>query len=221
MTCIVGLVDDDVTYLGGDAAASRDGGWTQTIIANPKIFTIGNGEFLLGVAGLPRLAQLMQYAFYPPAHDERLMTPTQYMVTAFVDAMRQAVWAGGIEIVHSGQEVVNGHLLIAYRGGLFVVDEAFDIEEAAAPFHAIGSGAQAALGALYATQGRDSFERVTCALDAAEHINTTVRRPFRVLCHYQRRRIVEVIDYTVDECYPVGDVAASETGTGDAAAPAA
>lgn len=125
-----------------------------------------------------------------------------------------------MKISDRGQDGVNGGLLIAYQSRLFVVDGRFDILEAAAPFHAVGSGAPAALGALYATQGRDPFDRVMCALDAAEAINTTVRRPFRVLCQRRRQRtfVVEVLDYSysVEEC---PDEEAGESG--DASAPAA
>lgn len=204
VTCIVGLVhNDELTYMGGDAAASPPGGGSQTIIAQPKVFTVSNGDFLVGITGQPRLAQLMQFAFTPPEHEFGMST-AEYMATNFVDAMRRTVEKGGMEMSDHGQEVVDGGLLVAYRCRLFVVGNRFEILEAAAPFHAVGSGTRAALGALYATQGRDPFERVCAALDAAEFINTTVRRPFRVLCQqqHQQRRVVEVVDYTysVEEC---------------------
>jgi hypothetical protein len=212
MTCIVGLVyNDELTFMGADAALSLPGGTTQTILAEPKIFTIGNGDFLVGITGEWRLGQIMQYSFTPPPHNERAMSATEYMVTTFVDAMRRTVEKGGSSISVQGHERVGGSLLIAYRGRLFVVSRIFDIVEADAPFHAVGSGAQAALGALYATQGRDPSERIMNALDAAEYINTTVRRPFRILCQHQRSRIIEVVDYSVEECHvsAAGDTSSS------------
>jgi hypothetical protein len=135
----------------------------------------------------------------------RRMSVNTYMVTAFIDALRKAIQDGGLMRYEQGQEEVrNGRLLIAYRGCLFAVGGRLDIEEAAAPYHAIGSGAPAALGALYASDGRDPFERVLCALEAAERINTTVRRPFTILCQrrHQHELTIEVLEYsyTVQLC---------------------
>lgn len=225
MTCIVGLiVNDTLTFMGGDAAASAPGGWSQTIIADPKVFAIGDGEFLVGVAGQPRLAQLMEHAFVPPPYDEQEMSVTKYMVTTFVREMRRVVQAGGIEIPVGGQEGVGGHLLIAFRGRLFEVDSRYDIGKADAPFHAIGSGALAALGALHATRGLEMspYERVLSALDAAERINTTVRGPFRILCQRPQSRLLEVVEYsyTVDEC-PRDNQHSSESDSGTSTQPAA
>ncbi len=47
-------------------------------------------------------------------------------------------------------------------------------------FMAIGSGAQIALGSLYSTIELPPQERVLKALEAAEHLCVSVRRPFDV-----------------------------------------
>jgi hypothetical protein len=201
MTCIVGLVHDDgLIYMGADRAATSPGGSFQTIIADRKVFAVGDDQFVIGISGVPRLGQLMEHAFTPPPHDERVSV-SQYMVTTFIDAMRRTLQGSGFTgHAPDGREVVAGSsLLIGYRGCLFVVEGHYNIQEAHDHFHAIGSGAQVARGALYATQGKvkDPFERLLQALLAAERFKTGVRQPFNLVCQQKGQKPIEVIEYSI------------------------
>jgi ATP-dependent protease HslVU (ClpYQ) peptidase subunit len=173
MTCIVGLVDDDgMVYMGGDSAATL--GNDLRLMAGGKVSRVG--EFLIGITGSVRTAQIMRHALRPPPITDDL---DAYMATAFVDALRECFKAAGFARREQEQERAGAAtLLVGVRGRLYLVCTDYGIVRAQEPFAAIGCGDMPALGALYATAGRHPGERVGLALAAAEHFNIGVRRPF-------------------------------------------
>jgi ATP-dependent protease HslVU (ClpYQ) peptidase subunit len=183
MTCIAGLVHEDCIYLGGDSATSV--GTSVTIKANTKVFS--NGPFVIGVAGAPRVGQLLRFTFTPPAPDTaddsvEELDPYEFMVTTFINAVRATLKEGGFLRRELEQEFIGGSsLLVGYHGALYRVDSNFGITMAQDDFDAIGSGAQAARGALHASQGKDPLTRMRLALEAADHFTVSVRCPFTIL----------------------------------------
>jgi ATP-dependent protease HslVU (ClpYQ) peptidase subunit len=182
MTCIAGLVDGDNIYLGGDSATSH--GRSITIKANAKVFSVG--PFVIGVAGNPRVGQLLQWAFTPPLPTSADTNPYEYMVTDFVDALRSTFRSRGVAARAHEQESIGidrtaSGILVGYCGCLFKIGPAYDVNVASDPLDAIGSGADAARGALYASQGKDPLTRIRLALEAADHFTSSVRCPFTIL----------------------------------------
>jgi hypothetical protein len=183
MTCIAGLVDGDNIYLGGDSATSGSASFV-TIKANAKVFSIG--PFVVGAAGNPRVGQLLQCAFAPPMPMSADANPYEFLVTDFVDALRATLKAGGVAERTNEQEFIGtgdatSSILVGYRGCLFQIGSAYTVTVARDGFDAIGSGAQAARGALHATQGKDPLTRMRLALEAADHFTDSVRCPFTIL----------------------------------------
>lgn len=175
MTCIVGLVDSGQVWLGGDSAAS--GGYSLTVRADPKVFTIG--AFVMGFTTSFRMGQLLRYQFTPPLHDPAKDTFT-YMVADFVEGVRTCLKNGGYTRVESNVER-GGQFLVGYQGRLFTVESDFQIGESLAGYDAVGSGQDLALGALYATSASPPAERIQIALQAASEFNSAVRGPFTVV----------------------------------------
>ena len=60
MTCIVGLIDNGVAYIGGERGASTDA--TIMSIAEPKVWK--HGEYLFGYYGT-FMGERLKYNFYP------------------------------------------------------------------------------------------------------------------------------------------------------------
>ncbi len=176
MTCIVGLVDHGTVYMGCDSAGTNNQG-DQMIRTNHKLFRVG--AFLMGCSGSPRMSQLVQYRFQPPAPDagEDVM---HYLVCGFIDALRTCLTDGGHAWNNTGHESNDGNLLIGYRGHLYHVQSDYQVGERVNGFDAIGSGMAPALGALFATAGVEPRERIRLALMAAEALNDAVRRPFHI-----------------------------------------
>lgn len=177
MTCIAGLVHEGVVYIGGDSATTTQRP-SVVIKVNHKVFCVG--PFVIGVSGQPRVGQLLRFAFMPPPQNPADPDPYRYMVTTFVDAVRQTLKAGGLAQRKNEQEVIESSLLVGYRGCLFQVSEDYGITVARDHFDAIGSGAEAARGALHASVGKGPLTRMRVALEAAEQFGTGVRCPFTI-----------------------------------------
>ena len=172
MTCIAGIATGGAVYLAGDSAGVA--GWDLVIRADQKVFR--NGDFVMGFTSSFRMGQLLRYAFQPPKHDPSVDV-YQYMVTTFVDAVRDCLIAGGVARKESEQES-GGTFLVGYQGRLFSIHEDYQVRESECGFDAVGCGAQVALGALYAASHLEPIDRLKLALDAAEAFSVGVRAPF-------------------------------------------
>jgi ATP-dependent protease HslVU (ClpYQ) peptidase subunit len=174
MTCIVGIAEGGRVYIGGDSAGVS--GWDLTVRGDSKVFR--NGDVVMGFTSSFRMGQLLRYKFVPPTHDAAHGVE-QYMVTAFVDAVRDCLKAGGYAKRENDAES-GGVFLVGYRGHLFAIQADYQVANSADGYTAVGCGDQIARGALYATAGRPPMERVMVALEAAERCSAGVRAPFVV-----------------------------------------
>lgn len=174
MTCIVGLVDGDRVWMGGDSAGVS--GLDITVRADTKVFR--NGELLIGFTNSFRMGQLLAHRLVPPPRQagQELF---RYMVIDFVDAVRQVLKDGGY--AHKSNEVeTGGNFLVATEGRLFAIQSDYQVGEAMRGYHAIGCGADYALGSLASTAGLSAEERVRRALECAELFSGGVRAPFTI-----------------------------------------
>jgi ATP-dependent protease HslVU (ClpYQ) peptidase subunit len=175
MTCIVGLVEKDAVYIGGDSAGV--GGLDITVRAQSKVFQ--NGPFLMGYTSSFRMGQLLQYAFDPPVR-----TVSQdvygYMVTTFADAVRECLKGGGYARKDNDVEA-GGTFLVAYEGRLFTIEDDYQVYETADGFNAVGCGADYALGSMHVTGYMNPEGRIRMALETSAHFSAGVRGPFTVL----------------------------------------
>lgn len=175
MTCIVGIVDKGRVYIGGDSAGV--GGWSMAVRVDQKVFE--NSGFLFGFCGSFRMGQLLQHAFIPPPMPEG-KDLTAYMVTDFIDAVRDCFLQGGFAERRKEVET-GGFFLVGTRGRLFQIESDYQVGERANGWDAIGCGEDIALGVLHATQGRAPTKRIQAALDAAVEYSAGVRGPFHIL----------------------------------------
>jgi ATP-dependent protease HslVU (ClpYQ) peptidase subunit len=174
MTCIVGLIDGNRVWLGGDSAGVA--GLDITVRADPKVFP--NGPFLIGFTSSFRMGQLLAYRLKTPARPPE-MDIFRFMVMDFVDEVRNCLKDGGYaqrtNDVESG-----GSFLVGYHGRLFSIQSDYQVCEAIRGYHAIGCGADYALGSLASTVGQPAEQRVRKALECAEQFNGGVRAPFLI-----------------------------------------
>lgn len=175
MTCVVGLVEDSVVWMGADSNAGRE---DTEIRTDRKIFQ--RDEFLIGFTSSFRMGQLLKYRLECP---ERLkgQDPFEFMATTFVDACRKAFSDGGY-LKKNDEEEVGGQFLVGYQERLYQVHSDFQVGEFAASFHSIGSGSRYALGALSAlhVEPHPPAEKIHRALSAAADFSAYVRPPFHV-----------------------------------------
>jgi hypothetical protein len=175
MTCIAGLVDNGVVYIGGDSAGI--GGSLLSVRADQKVFQ--NGEFIFGFTTSFRMGQLLRYSLNPPKNYENIDI-NKFMVTKFIESVRKCLKDGGY--AYKDNEVESGGtFLVGYKGRLFKIDSDYQVGEALIGFDACGCGEDIALGSLYSTQEQPPKERILKALEAAERFNAGVRRPFNIV----------------------------------------
>lgn len=173
MTCIVGVRQNGKVWLGGDSAGIA--GWELRAV-DLKVFQ--RGPFLYGVAGSVRVSNLIRYAFQPPAP---LMSLSIYMVTTWIDALRDCLKAGGVAGKNNEvEELTDSALLVGIQGRLFSVYSDYQVSEDQAAYAGVGCGAATALGALAVSWQLPPAARCRAALRAAELHNIGVRGPFVV-----------------------------------------
>jgi len=102
-------------------------------------------------------------------------------VTEFVDAVRGCLKDGGWA-QRSNDVETGGSFLVAHEGRLFSIQSDYQVGEAVRGYHAIGCGADYALGSLASTEHLPPEERVRKALECAELFNGGVRAPFTIQC---------------------------------------
>jgi hypothetical protein len=174
MTCIAGLIDGGKVFMGSDSAGVA--GYDLTLRADPKVFT--NGSFLIGYTSSFRMGQLLRFKFKPPYHKPETGID-EYMMTDFIDAVRQCFKDNGYAEVKNNQETA-GTFLVGYKGRLFTIDSDYQVGESLNKFDAVGCGGVFALGSLASTTG-DPKERMQKALETAERFSAGVRGPFVIL----------------------------------------
>lgn len=174
MTCIVGFVEGARVWMGGDSAGV--GGYALTVRADQKVFR--NGPMLFGFTSSFRMGQLLRYALKVP-HHEPDVDADRYMVTTFVDAVRECLKAHGFAKKESEVES-GGTFLVGYRGELFCIHDDYQVAKAVDKFDACGCGQGVALGSLFSTSHMNGRNRAQMALEAAERLSAGVRSPFHI-----------------------------------------
>lgn len=181
MTCIVGYTDGKRAAIGGDSAGIA--GHTLTIRADEKVFQ--SGSYVLGFTSSFRMGQLLRYKAVLPSPPENLREMDRFMATAFVDAVREALKAGGFAKKENEVES-GGTFLVAVGPSLYCIQSDYQVERSRSPFLACGCGEDAALGAMSMLESlgwKGSSPDALCAmaLSAVERVNTGVRGPFEIL----------------------------------------
>lgn len=177
MTCIVGFVDKQSVYIGGDSAGVSN--LDMRLRQDEKVFT-KNG-MVFGFTSSFRMGQLLRYSLTIPDHDP-IKDDFSYLCTDFVDALIECFKSKGYARVDNG-EVSGGFFLVGYKGNLYRVESDFQVSMVRHSYDACGCGENYALGALRATEDTDMEpkKRVELALSAAEYFSAGVRAPFTVV----------------------------------------
>jgi ATP-dependent protease HslVU (ClpYQ) peptidase subunit len=179
MTCIVAIKKDGIVYMGADSAGIFSCSFDLMVRNDPKIYQVG--EFLFGFTGSFRMGQLLGYSM-PKLIKEEAMPIHQFMVTTFIDTVRQVLKDGGFASKKDENES-GGTFLVGYRGHLFCVEGDYQVGEVAQDYCAVGCGAQIALGSLCTSSYHDLLidepeQRLRIALEAAQEFSAGVRAPF-------------------------------------------
>lgn len=188
MTCIVGLVESGVIWLGSDSAGSGEHD-EQEILKNPKVFAKRGPKgnlWLFGFAGRYRLGQLVEHSLVLPNVSSELKGNflVGFLVNEFVKDLRRCLRENGamIESQKNRTENCPGDLIIGVNEEIFTVDEYFQVLIPSNPFTSIGNGSAAAFGALGATKNLlGPEERILTSLEQAQEYIANVSDPFLII----------------------------------------
>lgn len=176
MTCIVGIVEEGIVYLGADSFFGTE--YRSNRCEYSKVFPVG--EAIMGVCGSARTMDLLRFSLGMPKIDTD-MDLRKWMVVEFIPVIRECLKDGGITKIKENVEEHDSPFLVGLRGRLFRVDEDFQVGEYTTPFSCIGAGMDFSTGSLFSTEEIADItprDRITMALKAAVEFSPLVQPPF-------------------------------------------
>jgi len=157
--------------MGGDSCVSANGVVWRS--ASPKVFVVGN--FVIGWSGDMAFGSLCRYQV---DWSKRLSADVDtYMHVMLPAEIRETCRRQGVELP-------DGQALIGVCGALYDLNSdqtGVVCSRIAEPYGTVGSGADVALGALFALRDRGPTVRIRKALEAAEAHCEGVRGPFHLV----------------------------------------
>jgi len=182
MTAIIGFKDTYNIYLAGDNAAVSVSHHSAIPLAPSKVFR--NGSFLMGYTSSFRMGQLLEHEFQPPQPPHGICT-VKFMITEFVDALRERTKAAGFA-KKDKEEESGGTFIVGYVSrkhlysplSLYLIQDDYAVIEPSNYFITCGSGSEILNGSLYSTKDEPILTRLYVALEAAQRFNICVRSPF-------------------------------------------
>lgn len=176
MTCIVGFIDEDKVYIGGDSASVDS--TTIVIRKDAKVFKVK--DFVIGATTSWRMIQLLKYKLNPPpiGEDRGIF---DYMCTDFIDTVIKLFKENGFERVGGTRDDLGGQFLVGYKNRLFRVCDDYHVEETIFPFNSVGCGADFAMASMLTNNELSPLEKLKEALRVSEILSTGVSAPFIIL----------------------------------------
>lgn len=168
MSLVLVVKDKDRYVLGADKQSSIAGTADHNCV---KIWRVSDfPEAVMGGVGSARASQIIQYA---PLIDKNEIhgegIDTAFIVNVLVPAIAGTLKHNGVscDIPEGGSLAVNPNsFLFAVGDKAWMIGHDFSVSEVG-DYLAIGSGADIATGALFATPDKNPFERIVTCIDAA------------------------------------------------------
>lgn len=181
ITCIVGYIEDGVTWIGGDSLGSN--GYSKTVRKDNKVF--GLKDTIHGVIGYTssfRMGQLLQYKNGLIDSRDEDKVDHEYLVTRFIPNVIDTLESGGYSRSNNGEKS-GGTFLLGYKDRLYKIESDYQVGETQDNFDACGCGEEFALGALEIL--KDSpigvNHKILRALRAASKFSTGVAPPYVIM----------------------------------------
>jgi ATP-dependent protease HslVU (ClpYQ) peptidase subunit len=169
VTCIAGLVDDNIIYIGGDRGISDDSSIMSML--QPKV--IIKGDWIYGYAGSLGNGQLFNFIDLPDVKNKEDVYKILRM--DIVENYKSILDTHG-----SSKDDDSTDFIIGCMGRLFEFNTD-DWGVAEITEVSIGSGGNFALGSLYSTIGSDPLERIGLAIGSAITYSPTCQGPIDIL----------------------------------------
>lgn len=167
MSLVIAIKDKDRIVLGADKQASTGGSKDH---ANTKIWRLEElPGAIMGSVGSARASQIIQYS---NIIDKNLLgqdLDTEFIVRVLAPTIAGGLKANGV-VVDSSEgarcDLMPNAFIFAYKDKAWTIWHDLSVSEIDEYF-AIGSGADVAKGALFATPEKDPFNRIVVSIEAA------------------------------------------------------
>lgn len=171
MTCVIAYVDGRVVVVACDSAATTESSITVRRGAS-KIWAMNN--CIIGFCGDFGFGQWVRYAF----KWEAPYKPYEKWLVLTQKRLKKA-------IMKRFEKSEDWQLIVALDGRIFVLSPCGDVEETTKNFAAIGTGADAARGAIECMNINNpdmmSWDKIDTAMAIAAEYNSDVRLPVHYL----------------------------------------
>lgn len=185
MTCTIAILDGHVVVMASDSASTTDDGALVVRRSDSKVWRASSCELdlLVGYSGTFTYGVWVRHAFSWP------WRPLEMDAAAWLTARVQPALLSGLKARFGDKLDDNWTLLVGVRerdrpARLFTLFSNGDVEEAAAPYAAIGLGAPPALGCLATLDAlgctAPAWERLEHAMRIAEMFHSSVRSPVHI-----------------------------------------
>lgn len=166
MSLVIAIKEKDRVVLGADKQASTGSTKDHT---STKIWKVEELEgALMGGVGSARASQIIQYS---QIIDKNYTGPinTEFVICVLAPTISATLKSNGISINPSEDDnciMIPNVFIFAYADKAWVIWHDLSVIEIA-DYFAIGSGADVARGALFATKDKNPFDRIVTGIDAA------------------------------------------------------
>jgi len=176
MTCIVAIKHDSEIYIAGDSAGVS--GISVRIRTDPKVF-FKNG-MVFGFTSSFRMGQVLHHDFEPPQMNDSHKSVYGFMITEFVETLRDCFKEKGYGKFTESEENEGGEFIVGYKGELFHIYSDFQVGINSDSYTSAGCGEEYSLGSLYSTDKFDLEPKLKLleALDSAEYFSGGVCKPY-------------------------------------------
>jgi ATP-dependent protease HslVU (ClpYQ) peptidase subunit len=180
MTCIVGLIENGVAWLGADSCGSN--GYDKVIRKDKKIFKLKDTSAIVGYTSSFRMGQLLMYSNNLIDKRDEPNINHEYLVKYFIPNVIKLFEDGGYSRNKSGEKE-GGEFLLAYKDKLYKIESDYQVGESCDNYDACGCGEEYALGSLKTTEDMNMTpkERIHKALESASKFSCGVAPPFYIV----------------------------------------
>lgn len=151
MTCIIGIKEKGKVWMGSDKLLSFSNGYGKEVFKEIKqgyIYYNQSKEFLVGLAGNPRIANII-FCNNKFSGEPLTETPLYNIINIIVPKIQELLKNNECYMKYDdGSQKTDSWLIIGHKEKLFVVDPQFFVYEPINDFCSVGSGRMVALGCL-------------------------------------------------------------------------
>lgn len=167
MSLVIAVKDKDRIVLGADRQASTGGTKDHT---QTKIWAVEDlPGAVMGSVGSARATQVVQYAAIIDKNLIQKDITTEYIICALAPTIAAVLGANGIVVDTPEGGLCNmmpNSFIFAYKDKAWMIWNDLSVSEID-EYLAIGSGADVARGALFATADKNPFDRIATSISAA------------------------------------------------------